>query len=329
MIAVVAFAVSFTLGTGNKGEKVDQEAVTVEIEEGMTATAIADLLEDKKVVKNALVFRLLVRQRGVGSNFKPGKYEFKTGMDNEVVMDLLVKGPSIRYIKLTIPEGWTAIQIAERVGARTKLIKEEYLAAVHERLILVEYEFMRTSGASTSSLEGYLYPDTFSIQEDITAQELINMQLGRFEEKTSSLNWDNAQVYGRTRYEILVIASMIERETLVDDERALVASVIYNRITKGMPLQIDATVQYALPVWKDRLTLDDLKIDSPYNTYQNKGLPPGPICNPSAASIEAALNPTGDPYLYYVLAPDNSGRHVFTKTYEEFLSAKSQYKASR
>ena len=329
MIAVVAFAVTFTLGTGSKSDRVEQEAVTVEIKEGMTATAIADLLEEKKVVKNALVFRLLVRQRGVGSNFKPGKYEFKTGMDNEVVMDLLVKGPSIKYIKLTIPEGWTATQIAERVGARTKLIKEEYLSAVQERLILVEYEFLRTSGAPTSSLEGYLYPDTYSIQEDITAQELINMQLGRFEETTSNLNWDNAQLYGRTRYEILIIASMIERETRVDDERGLVASVIYNRITKGMPLQIDATVQYALPVWKDRLTLDDLKIDSPYNTYQNKGLPPGPICNPSAASIEAALNPTGDPYLYYVLAPDNSGRHVFTKTYEEFLSAKNQYKASQ
>ncbi|OFW32434.1 MAG: hypothetical protein A2074_03565 [Candidatus Aquicultor primus] len=329
VIAVVAFAATFSLSAGSKTEKVEQKAVTVEIQEGMTATAIADLLEDKKVVKNALVFRLLVRQRGVDSEFKPGKYEFKTGMDNEVVIGQLVKGPSIRYIKLTIPEGWTATQIAERVGARTRLIKEEYLSAVNERLILVEYEFLRTSGAPTTSLEGYLYPDTFSIQEDITAQELINMQLGRFEEKTAHLNWDNAPAFGRTQYEILVIASMIERETRVDDERALVASVIYNRIAQGMPLQIDATIQYALPVWKDRLTLEDLKVDSPYNTYQNKGLPPGPICNPSAASIEAALNPTGDPYLYYVLAPDNSGRHVFTKTYDEFLNAKNQYKASQ
>lgn len=317
------------MSAGNKSGKAAQKAVTVEIREGMTATAIADLLEDKKVVNNALVFRLLVRQRGVGGDFKPGEYEFKTGMDNEVVIGRLIKGPSIRYVKLTIPEGWTAVQIADRVAARTKLMKEEYLSAVNERLILVEYEFLRESGAPTSSLEGYLYPDTFNIREDITVQELVNIQLGRFEEMTSNLNWDNAQTYGRTRYEILVIASMIERETRVDDERGLVASVIYNRITKGMPLQIDATVQYALPVWKDRLTLDDLKIDSPYNTYQNKGLPPGPICNPSVASIEAALNPTGDPYLYYVLAPDNSGRHVFTKTYDEFLNAKNQYKASQ
>jgi len=325
----VALAAAYAFQTGKGSENVEKRPVTVEIQEGMTATQIGNLLEEKKVIGNALVFRLVVRQQGIGGDFKPGKYEFTTGMDNDDVIVQLRKGPPIKYIKLTVPEGWTASQVAERVGARTKILKEEYLAAVQERLILVEYEFLRKSGAPTQSLEGYLYPDTYSIQEDITAQELINMQLGRFEEVTANISWDNAQALGRTPYEIMIIASMIERETRVDDERALVAAVIYNRLTKGMPLQIDATVQYALPVWKDRLLLEDLKIDSPYNTYKNKGLPPGPICNPSVESMEAALNPTGDPYLYYVLAPDNSGRHVFTKTYDEFLNAKNQYKAAQ
>lgn len=325
----MALAAAYAFQTGKGSENVEKRPVTVEIQEGMTATQIGNLLEEKKVIGNALVFRLVVRQQGIGGDFKPGKYEFTTGMDNDDVIVQLRKGPPIKYIKLTVPEGWTASQVAERVGARTKILKEEYLAAVQERLILVEYEFLRKSGAPTQSLEGYLYPDTYSIQEDITAQELINMQLGRFEEVTANISWDNAQALGRTPYEIMIIASMIERETRVDDERALVAAVIYNRLTKGMPLQIDATVQYALPVWKDRLLLEDLKIDSPYNTYKNKGLPPGPICNPSVESMEAALNPTGDPYLYYVLAPDNSGRHVFTKTYDEFLNAKNQYKAAQ
>jgi UPF0755 protein len=250
-------------------------------------------------------------------------------MDYDAVIKVLVKGPPIKYVDITIPEGWTAKQIAARVESSIGISKDDYLQVVREGRLLVEYPFLKNNGAPTRDLEGYLCPETYKVEKDVTAEEFVNTQLAQFQEKTGNLNWQVAQARGRTPYEILIIASMIERETMVADERPIVSAVIYNRLAKGMPLQIDATVQYALPQWKDRLTYEDLKIDSPYNTYKYKGLPPGPICNPSASSVEAALNPTDDDYLYYVLAGDNSGRHVFSKTYNEHINAKNQYKANQ
>ncbi|MBE0447068.1 MAG: endolytic transglycosylase MltG [Actinobacteria bacterium] len=309
--------------------EVPPRPVSVKIDEGMTATQIANILEDKKVIKNAIVFRFIVKKQGVGENFKPGEYELKTDMAYDEVIKILVEGPPIEYISLTLPEGWTAKQMSERVESLTGINKDDYLQAVKEGKLLVEYPFLKNSGAPTKDLEGYLYPETYKVERGITAEEFINIQLSQFQERTSNLNWSNAQARGRTPYEIVIIASMIERETIVNDERPIVAAVIYNRLAKGMPLQIDATVQYALPQWKDRLMFEDLKIESPYNTYKHKGLPPGPICSPSSSSIDAALNPTDDKYLYYVLAGDNSGRHVFSNTYNEHINAKNQYKANQ
>lgn len=302
--------------------------VQVEIEKGMTAQQIATLLEDRKVIKNAFLFRLAVKQQGVGTEFKPGKYDLKTGMNDDDVIKTLTAGPPIVYVDITIPEGWTAKQIAARIAAVTKIDEAAYLNMITNGQVAIEYPFLKSNGSPTKSLEGYLYPQTYKVQKDINADQFLHMQLSQFQKETESLNWANTTTLGRSPYEIIVIASLIERETRVDDERPQVASVIYNRLQKSMPLQIDATVQYALPQWKDRLTYDDLKVDSPYNTYKNPGLPPGPICNPSASSIDAALNPATTGYLYYVLAPDNSGRHVFTETYDDFLKAKAQYQQS-
>ncbi|HZD61007.1 MAG TPA: endolytic transglycosylase MltG [Anaerolineae bacterium] len=329
LIGAIAAAVFVAWSGYTNKDDIPQQPVSVHIDEGMTASQIADLLEDKKVIKSAFVFRMAVKKEGVGADFKPGDYELKTGMDYDAVIKVLVKGPPIKYVDITIPEGWTAKQIAARVESSIGISKDDYLQVVREGRLLVEYPFLKNNGAPTRDLEGYLCPETYKVEKDVTAEEFVNTQLAQFQEKTGNLNWQVAQARGRTPYEILIIASMIERETMVADERPIVSAVIYNRLAKGMPLQIDATVQYALPQWKDRLTYEDLKIDSPYNTYKYKGLPPGPICNPSASSVEAALNPTDDDYLYYVLAGDNSGRHVFSKTYNEHINAKNQYKANQ
>jgi UPF0755 protein len=148
------------------------------------------------------------------------------------------------------------------------------------------------------------------------------MLLNQFKADTSSIDWSKTQALGITPYKAVITASLIEREAAVDDERPLVAAVIFNRLKKDMLLQIDATVQYALPEWKDVLTYDDLKVDSPYNTYLHKGLPPGPICSPGLASLEAALNPANVDYLYYVAT--GNGRHFFTSDYNEFLRVKNE-----
>jgi UPF0755 protein len=302
------------------------EPVTIVIPEGSTATQIANLLVDKNVVNNAIMFKLYLKKDNIGDDFKPGKYDMKTGMEYSDVVKMLQDGPPITYIDITIPEGWTAKQISERLSANTSVDGDEYLQLVTSGGALVEYPFMTASKASTRNLEGYLFPQTYRVEKkDINAADFLNMQLDEFQKRTGSLPWTNAQGLGRTPYEIIIIASLIERETLVADERPMVASVIYNRLKINMQLQIDATVQYSLPVWKDRLTLQDLAIDSPYNTYKIKGLPPGPICNPSLSSIEAALSPATSENIYYVLSNDNSGRHFFAKTYTEFLAAKQRY----
>lgn len=310
-------------------DNIPQRPVKVKIEKGMSVAQIGNLLQDKKVIKNALVFRFMVRRQNVETKFQPGEYELKTGMNYDDVIKKLIKGPSITCYTITLPEGWTAKQIAARVGSIAKINEDEYLGIVEQGQAGSDYPFLNNNGSKTNSLEGYLFPATYTIKKGTTAQQFVDMQLDQFQKRTANLNWANAQALGRTPYEIIIIASLIERETKVAEERPIVASVIYNRLRIGMLLQIDATVQYALPHWKDRLSYNDLKVDSPYNTYKHLGLPPGPICNPGYDSIQAALNPATTDYLYYVLAPDNSGRHTFAKTYGEFLKAANEYHQSQ
>jgi len=328
MLGLITFAALYAFNNFSNDSDKPQRDVKVIIPEGMNATDIGKLLEDKGVIKSAFVFKMTVRQKGVGSDLKPGEYDLKTGMEYDEVIDILAEGPKIVYVDITFPEGWLAKQMAARLEALTGISPEEYLQIVESGQVEGNYAFLQDNGAPSKNLEGYLFPNTYTVEkEEITAQEFIKTQLDQFQKATSGLDWSKAESLGRTPYEIIVIASLIERETMVDDERPLVAAVIYNRLNKGMPLQIDATVQYALPKWKERLTYEDLKVDSPYNTYKQKGLPPGPICNPGLDSIDAALNPSLDDYLYYVLKTDNSGRHVFTNSYSEFTKAANEYRA--
>ena len=171
------------------------------------------------------------------------------------------------------------------------------------------------------TLEGLLFPSTYFLMEGDGATELIGAQLAAFTAKTANLPWKNATALGVTPMEIVVIASLIEKEVNVASERAKVAAVIYNRLKADMTLGIDATVRYAVNKWTGALTAEDLNVDSPYNTRIKKGLPPTPICNPGVAALQAALEPAKVDYLYYVLK-DNDGNHFFTASYDEFLQAK-------
>lgn len=329
IVGAVVFASLFAWNNLNSKSEEPQQNVTVTITKGMSGNQIGNLLQNKRVIKNALVFRVLIRKQGVESDFKPGDYNLKTNMDYDEVIKTLIAGPPITYVDVTFPEGWTAKKIANRIGSTTRVNKDDYLDIISSGQIGLAYPFLTNNGAPTKNLEGYLYPQTYRVEKDTTPDELVIMQLSEFQKQTASLNWDNARLLGKTPYQIMIIASLIERETRVKSERPIVASVIYNRLKKNMRLQIDATVQYALPEWKERLSYDDLKVESPYNTYKYAGLPPGPICNPGYSSIEAALNPTTTDYLYYVLGKDNTGSHVFAKTYNEFLEAKAQYRTGR
>jgi len=173
------------------------------------------------------------------------------------------------------------------------------------------------------NLEGFLFPKTYTVTGKTSARALVNMMLSQYRKETKGLDWARATARGISQYQTLIIASLIEKEARLPEERPVIASVIYNRLNAAMKLQIDATVQYALGKWKQALSYKDLEVDSPYNTYKIKGLPPAPICSPGYESIRAALYPATTNYLYYILTSPE-GRHSFTNDYQQFLRWKEE-----
>lgn len=293
------------------------EPVAVIIEEGDTTSGIAGKLRQEGIVTSGTIFRFLAWIEGKQGNLKPGRYVFYTGMRYGEVFSILEEGPN-DLVRLTIPEGLTVRQTAEKVAEATGIPVEEFEAAAAAGNYGISYLPPEKKG----NLEGFLFPKTYELAGEVSAEAIIQMLLDQFEAEVSGLDWSQGEERGLSPYEVVVVASIIEREALLDNERPLVAAVIYNRLARDMFLQIDATVQYALPQWKGTLTYEDLKTPSPYNTYLNKGLPPGPICSPGLASIEAALNPAEVDYLYYVATGD--GSHFFTSRYEDFLRVKEE-----
>ena len=225
--------------------------------------------------------------------------------------------------ELTIPEGYDRRAIADL--AKKDGITGDYMKASES---FKGFNPARFGAQNPQSLEGFLFPATYDLPRKPNVDDLIARQLDAFTQYMDQVNMKYAKSKNLTPYDVLIIASMIEREAVVDKDRKLVAAVIYNRLSQGMPLQIDATIRYAENNWTKALTESDLHIDSPYNTYDNTGLPPTPIGNPGLASIQAAAHPADANYLYYVLKPDGCS-HFFTASYSEFQQASAKYDAAR
>lgn len=302
-------------------EPVEVVRKTVTITSGMTATEIGTLLEDEGVIESAADFADLVEERGTENALLPGRYTFGEDLQLLDVVDMLEQGKGSQTFKLTIREGRSVSQVA------ADLTEDSHISgATYEELSKEPGQFRLPRLGDedlpdVDTLEGLLFPSTYWLVEGDSAVQLIGAQLAAFESKTAGLPWENAEDLGMTPYEIVIVASLIEKEVSVADERPLVAAVIYNRLAEDMTLGIDATVRYALDKWTGDLTTEDLEVDSPYNTREVKGLPPTPICSPGEAALEAALQPADVDYLYYVLE-DTDGNHFFTDSYEEFLEAK-------
>ena len=269
------------------------------------------------VVDSVNRFRDVAEERGLDSLLKPGTYKLETGMSVDAVLDILARGPSTG-VPLTIPEGFTVAQIAEKLAATDQFTKAEVDKALTSKDLIVK---LRPKGET--SLEGLLFPDTYGIEEDDSAVGVLQKMLDQLEAVLSKYQLSTAP-QGLNPYEVLIVASMIEREAKVDGDRPKIAAVIYNRLAAGKRLEIDATVEYA--VGHAELTAKDLKSPSPYNTYTSDGLPPTPIAAPGEAAIEAALQPADGDWIYYVLAT-KEGEHAFTNSYQEFLRLKAQAKA--
>lgn len=298
--------------------------VTVTIPEGASTNEIANLLKESNVVSSVQSFTTEVRQQGVEQSLKSGTYELTTLMDMGELIDALVLGPLEGGSKLTIPEGLTVEQTARTVEEATGIPQAEFLSRAYAASDYVaDYPFL--TDVYNNSLEGFLYPKTYTVPEGAKADDVVRMLLDQFAMETSTIDFSAAEERGLSIFNVITLASLVERETAIDEERAQVSSVMYNRLRDGMMLQIDATVVYALgDSFSGEVTYDDLEIDSPYNTYKTYELPAGPICSPSILSIEAAAHPADTNFYYYVLS-STDGHHTFCETEEEFLAAKEEY----
>ncbi|WCK53587.1 endolytic transglycosylase MltG [Aneurinibacillus sp. Ricciae_BoGa-3] len=282
---------------------------------------VGKILEENHLIRNAQIFALYSTAKGLGAKIKAGKYKITVGDSIDSIVDRMAAGRVYDdSYTVTIPEGYTLEQIAERVAEKgvipkTDFIKEADKGIFSEELIKNIPSHLKVK----HRLEGYLFPDTYHFSRDEKAHDVIDEMLKRTDQVWKK-DWDSRfKAHKLTRHQALTLASIIEREVRSPKERPIVAGVFYNRLAKGMPLQADATLQYLFGKQKQVVTYADLKINSPYNTYKNTGLPPGPIASPGIASIEAAANPQKSQYLYYVTKKDGTGEHYFAVTYQDHL----------
>jgi len=296
-------------------------AVQIEIPAGATTADIGRVLSEAGVVANPNAFRKEALDSGLDASLKPGVYDLFTGMPYEDVIDMLAAGPPIDYITVTIPEGWVIEQMAERFQDEAGISAEAFITIATSGSHAFEHWFLAEN--PTDSLEGYLFPKTYRIEVGATAEQVVRTMLDQFGREIEGLDLSYPESIGLSTHDWVTLASMIEREVSVTDERELVSSVIYNRLIRGMKLEIDATIEYILPGTRPRLLNEHLLLDSPYNTYMYGGLPLGPIASPGLAALEAAASPAATEYLYYVLTSAD-GSHTFAETYQEFLTAKEK-----
>lgn len=292
----------------------------MEVVPGDTLSGVADKLEAAGVIRSAFVFKLEARAEGKSTQIQTGEYAFRPGEDNDEIVRKLTAGVAVPTFALTLPEGLTLGETAETVAADTGVSA----AAFEEAARRTDYGYAFLEDPKIKSAEGYLFPSKYELEEGTTAPQIVNRLLGQYLIETGGLDLAGAKErLGLTEHELVTVASLIEKESANAAERPVIASVIYNRMNKGMPLQIDASIQYALKKPKVNLSLADLEVDSPYNTYVNEGLPPGPICSPSREALEAAMQPAQTRHLYYVLKASGE-EHFFTKNYDAFLRAKAE-----
>ena len=226
-----------------------------------------------------------------------------------------------QFVRFTIPEGFGVKEIAERLYNLDLVDKDEFLKAAAD---FTPYDYMRKRQNVFYAAEGFLFPDTYNVESDIEIEEILELMAKTFDDKLTPVMRSRAERMGLSIYDLITLASLVEREVRFPEDRPIVAQVLLKRLKLNMPLQTDATLQYLMEVPKEEVSIADTQIDSPYNTYQHTGLPPGPIANPGMASIEAVLHPADTDYLYFVA--DRSGHNHYANTYEEHLNLVNKYR---
>jgi UPF0755 protein len=287
--------------------------VTIEIPPGSSGQDIGVILASNGVVRSALEFEVAVRNVNAAQQLQAGTYELTTLMDPGDVVAMLVSGPAAAVYRVTIPEGLRISEILLRLGEGTPHDFSDFETVLLDDSVSTSLREIPEE-PTLRDWEGLLFPDTYEFSQSAEPQAILQRMASTMEQRVESIDWSAWEELGYTQYQGIVLASLIETEVRVDEERRIVSSVIYNRLAEGMALEIDATVLYALDT-RDAAEFDR-EVDSPYNTYRNPDLPPTPIAAPGRASLEAAASPDETPYFYYVLS-DEEGHHVFAETLEE------------
>lgn len=327
IVIAIVFVLLFIVGSmiieyNSTGEG-SKETVTIEIEQGEGMWDISGKLEEKDLISYRVVFCLKAKAMGAKLRYGTFKLHKDAGLEN--LIEELTTGGALKEEKMfTVPEGYTIELIAAKLEKEEICSQKDFLRAVEQDYDYWFLDEIPYNADAKYRLQGFLFPETYAIGEDMTAEDIVNVMLKQFDAKFTEDMKKQMAAQDKTLYEIVIEASIIERETKIDSERVMVAGVIKNRLKKNMKLEMCPTVLYPLTNGiydKTAVSDKDTKLDSPYNTYQNKGLPPGPIASPGIKSLEAALNPQDHTYLFYHTdETKNDGSHIFTETYKEHIN---------
>ena len=292
--------------------------VIVQVKGGDTAGDIGATLQKMGVVKSAEAFTRAAKQEARSRSLQPGFFGLHRQMSGQAALALLLDPAARLRGRVTIPEGTSLAGVLDRLTKGTSITRADYLAALKRpsALNLPPY--------AAGNAEGFLFPATYDVEPGTKAVDVLSMLTSKYADVVTGLQIEaGARALGMTPYDIVKVASLVEAETPLDADRAKVARIVYNRLQRGMPLQLDSTVNYLRLQKKARLTNADISVDSPYNTYQHTGLPPTPIDSPGAKALEAALHPAAGNYVFFITI-DKAGHSLFTNSYDEFLAAKAK-----
>ncbi len=303
--------------TGSNKDKATGSLYLITVEPGMTTTDIANLLHKQKLIKTPEAFRLEAKFRGLDHKLQAGRYQITDGMSNREIVEVLSKG-QVQRTKFTVPEGYTVVKVAKKIEIEGLGSAEKFIEAARN---YTPYTYMETDEPNVIyKAEGFIFPSTYMFDVGMNEKEMLTMMVKEF---NTQMNKENIPAEAKQQKismrDLVNIASLVEMEAVFKEEQSLIAGVFLRRLEIYMPIQSDTTIQYILGTQKEEISIADTKIQNPYNTYQNSGLPPGPIASPGVSAIKAVLHPEKTEYLYFVAEKD--GHHRFTRNYTEHLAA--------
>lgn len=321
LMALLVLGAFFWVNSSNQATgEIPDEGITFRVGQGATLVQIARELETLKAIRSQWLLRMIAKAKGTEGSLKKGTYRIEANMTTFDIHNLIVTGRQQLY-KVTLPEGFSLQEIAHRFDEAGITSEEAFLEAAADEDILKEWKI------PASDVNGYLYPNTYYFQKEFPAEKVVSHLLETFFTELTQVFPEHKNMSPAERHEAIILASIIEQEYRAPEEAPLISSVFQNRLDIGMPLQSCATVAYIITDIEgkphpDRILFSDLEHPSPFNTYQKKGLPPAPICNPGLVAVEAAFKPAKTDYLYFVVKDPSAGRHQFSRTLEEHNQAR-------